>query len=204
MVESSGSYILVGAFHETLELCHAAQLNLIGVIDNELVDSFCGLPILGTDSDAAEIAAKHPGASLILTPDFPVVREKLEALYSALSFKLPQVSHPNASVSNTAQIGAGTTISNFCAVTSNVTLGKCCRLNLRASVMHDSTIGDFTTIAPSATILGRVSIGKRCYIGANATILPTVTIGDDCTIGAGAVVTKDVGPGNTIKGVPAK
>ena len=41
-------------------------------------------------------------------------------------------------------------------------------------------------------------------IGANATILPGVRLGRGCVVGAGAVVTKDVPPGMTVIGNPAK
>ena len=41
-------------------------------------------------------------------------------------------------------------------------------------------------------------------LGANATILPGVTLGRGCIVGAGAVVTKDVPPGVTVAGNPAK
>lgn len=41
-------------------------------------------------------------------------------------------------------------------------------------------------------------------IGANATILPGLKLGKGCFIGAGAVVTRDVKPGVTVVGNPAK
>ncbi len=41
-------------------------------------------------------------------------------------------------------------------------------------------------------------------IGANATILPGLKLGRGCVIGAGSVVTKDVPPGVTVVGNPAK
>jgi maltose O-acetyltransferase len=46
-------------------------------------------------------------------------------------------------------------------------------------------------------------IGQDVRIGSNATILP-VKIGDGAIIGAGSVVTKDVPPGATVVGNPAK
>ncbi len=41
-------------------------------------------------------------------------------------------------------------------------------------------------------------------IGANATIVCGVTIGEGATVGAGAVVTKDVPPGESVVGNPAR
>jgi maltose O-acetyltransferase len=49
-----------------------------------------------------------------------------------------------------------------------------------------------------------VSIGANVLIGAAAIILPGVTVGDDAIVGAGAVVTRDVRPGATVVGNPAR
>jgi acetyltransferase-like isoleucine patch superfamily enzyme len=48
-----------------------------------------------------------------------------------------------------------------------------------------------------------VTVGENAKIGANATILPGVSIGGNSLIGAGSVVTKDVTPGEIVKGSPA-
>ena len=47
-------------------------------------------------------------------------------------------------------------------------------------------------------------LGNNIYVGAGAKIIGKVTIGDGARIGANAVVTKDVPPGCTAVGVPAK
>jgi acetyltransferase-like isoleucine patch superfamily enzyme len=49
-----------------------------------------------------------------------------------------------------------------------------------------------------------VRIGRNVWIGTNVVVLPGVCIGDGAVIGAGAVVTKNVPPGETWCGVPAR
>ncbi len=49
-----------------------------------------------------------------------------------------------------------------------------------------------------------VTIGDDVWIGGGAIILPGVTVGGGAIIGAGAVVTRDVAPGVTVAGNPAR
>lgn len=83
-------------------------------------------------------------------------------------------------------------------------------------------IGDNTQIGPMVQILTAdhprdaatrdsgaefgqpIHIGRNVWIGGGAIILPGVTLGDDVVVGAGAVVTRDVAPGLTVAGNPAR
>jgi len=49
-----------------------------------------------------------------------------------------------------------------------------------------------------------VFIEHNCWLGVNAVVLKGVRIGHHSTVGANAVVTRDVPPGSTVAGVPAK
>ena len=49
-----------------------------------------------------------------------------------------------------------------------------------------------------------VTVGSDVWIGAGALVLPGVTVGDGAVVGAGAVVTRDVAPGATVVGNPAR
>lgn len=49
-----------------------------------------------------------------------------------------------------------------------------------------------------------IRIGDDVWIGAGALVLPRVTVGDGAILGAGAVVTRDVAPGVTVVGNPAR
>ena len=51
---------------------------------------------------------------------------------------------------------------------------------------------------------GPITIGDRVFLGQRCIVLGGVTIGDGATVGAHAVVTKDVAPGQTVVGVPAR
>jgi acetyltransferase-like isoleucine patch superfamily enzyme len=47
-------------------------------------------------------------------------------------------------------------------------------------------------------------VRRRASIGSGAVILGGVSIGENALVGAGAVVTRDVGPGEVVAGVPAR
>ncbi len=51
---------------------------------------------------------------------------------------------------------------------------------------------------------GPITIGDRVFLGQRCVVLGGVTIGDGATVGAHAVVTRDVAPGQTVVGVPAR
>jgi len=106
----------------------------------------------------------------------------------------------------------------------NISLGDGVFLNFNCVILDvvEVVIGDGTQIGPAVQIyaadhprdaetrktgleFGRpVRIGKDVWIGGGAIILPGVTIGDGAVIGAGSVVTRDVGPGVTVAGNPAR
>ena len=101
-------------------------------------------------------------------------------------------------------IGEGACLSPFVTLTSNIKIGRCFHANLYCYIAHDCVIGDFVTIAPGAQINGNITICDHAYIGSNAVVRQGLTIGAGSTVGMGAVVTRDVPPGVTVVGNPAR
>lgn len=196
--------IIVGAFHEMIELCEDCGFQIVGIIDNQYTGDYNGIPILGTDDDASRLYHDYSDCNIVITPDLPKVREKLVALYAQVGYQFATVISPKAIISHSAKIGQGTVIQACVNVSASSTIGDFVKLNTYANIMHDDVVGNYATIAPNAVLLGYVHVGESSYIGANSTILPHISIGDGATVGAGAVVTKDVNDNVIVKGVPAK
>ena len=110
---------------------------------------------------------------------------------------------------DSVEVGEGALISPFVTLTSNIRIGRHFQANIYSYVEHDCVIGDFVTFAPRVACNGNIHIGDHAYIGTGAVIrqgLPgkPLRIGEGAVVGMGAVVTRDVEPGTTVVGVPAR
>lgn len=196
--------ILVGAFHEIIELCELRGFKVIGIFDPNVSGTYHGYPILGNDEDADRLVKEFIKVPVIIVPDDPATRRRLSRYYCGIGYQIATLISPYARWAASASLGEGVVVQSGCNVSSCVRLGSLVRLNTNANIMHDCEVGDYSTVAPNAVLLGHVHVGVACYIGANATILPHCKIGDCATVGAGAVVTKDVQAGTIVVGNPAR
>jgi UDP-2-acetamido-3-amino-2,3-dideoxy-glucuronate N-acetyltransferase len=121
-------------------------------------------------------------------------------------------------VGRDVQMGDGCVIGSNCYVGHGSMLGHFCHLNHGVFLPNGSQLGDRVFLGPNVTCTDdkhpRVNNADYCAqppvieddvsIGAGATILPGIRLGKGCMVAAGAVVTRDVPPGETWAGVPAR
>lgn len=196
--------IIVGAFHEIIELVEDLNFKIIGLIDCEKTVEYRNYPIIANDNTAQRLPIQMREIPLIITPDIPSLRKRLKEIYSNYGFVFQTLISTYSKISKSAIIGNGVVIKEGVNVSAQVKICDFVKLNTNCNIMHDSVIGDYTTIAPNAVVLGNVTIGKLCYIGSNATILPNINICDNVVVGAGALVTKNISISGTYIGQPAR
>lgn len=119
------------------------------------------------------------------------------ALFASIIF--PDVTSASnlAGCRNSVFIGA-------CSISHNVTLGNDVLVQGFAIVGHDVNVGNGCSIGNHAFVGGHAKLDPFCTIHPHAVVLPHVVVGEGAVVGAGTVVIKDVPPGATVFGVPAK
>jgi putative colanic acid biosynthesis acetyltransferase WcaF len=80
-------------------------------------------------------------------------------------------------------------------------------IGARATIAQEAYLStgshDFTK-SEMPLVTAKITVGEDAFVGARAFVLPGITIGARSIVGACAVVTKDVMPGQTVAGNPAR
>lgn len=124
------------------------------------------------------------------------------------------------------RVGDGTRIGTFVEIQRGAVVGASCKIQSHTFICDGVRIEDAVFVGHGVTFvndrrpratnrhgalqtgedweLQRTVVERGAAIGSGATVLGGVRIGSGATVGAGAVVTRDVEPGATVAGNPAR
>ena len=163
------------------------------------------IPVLSL-ADAVE---RFPTAMIAAGIGNPSAREAVTTRAVRLGLRPASLVHPRVEKSQWVTLGAGVVICAGTILTTNIRLGDHVQINLDCTIGHDVDLEVYATLAPGVHVSGWVKLGRLAYVGTGAVIIngtqeQPLVVGDDAIVGAGACVTRSVGAGVTVVGVPAK
>ena len=203
-----------GSARETLALLRDIQRHEHGVWDfhgfvaphdpepgllERLSAPFLGYP--------AALTTDHPHARdwcFVVGIGNPRYRRSMDDVLTREGLQPTTLVHPTVLIGDDVTIGAGSTICANSVLTTNIRIGVSAQINIGCVVAHDARIGDYLTLAQGVNIAGNVTIGDDVTLHTQAAVDRGLRLGSGCVIGSGAVVTRDIEPGVTAVGVPAR
>lgn len=165
--------------------------------------TFEGVPILGTVDETLDLLSKEP-IWFHCTIGKNHIRKSMFEKAAARNFKPATFVHPSVLVASGVPLGPGTYIAPGAIICPRACIARGVIVNMHVSVGHDSRLDDFSQAAPGCRITGQCSVGELAFLGANASLMPGTNVGAKSTVGANSFVIKDVEPGTSVMGSPAR
>jgi len=208
--------LLVGAgglARETLAACRATNAahnapvwNVLGMLDDnperhgEIVD---GVPVLGP----AEAVHEYRSAQVVLCTASSRNQTSRRTIARRLGIETERygtVVHPMASVAPGVEVGSGSILLAFTAITAPQRIGGHVVLMPHCTVTHDDQVSDYVTFASRVALAGNVTVGEATYLGSGCLVREGLTIGEHAVIGMGSVVLDNVPAYEVWVGNPAR
>lgn len=207
------SVVIIGAGgfgREVLDIVDAiaadgVDLEPIGFVDDGEVNpdvlARLGAEVLG---GAGVLADLPRGTRYVVAVGSAPVRRLLVGRAEEAGLTPITLVHPSATQGRDVEIGTGSIICAGVRMTTNIRIGMHCHVNLNSTIGHDSVLDDFVSINPLVAISGNVRVCEDTMLGTGSAVLQGLAVGPGVAVGGGAVVVKDVQPGQTVVGIPAK
>ena len=114
--------------------------------------------------------------------------------------KIPQLG--NVVIEDDVEIGCNVCVDR--ATFGSTTIRRGTKIDNLVQIAHNDLIGQDVIITGQVGFAGSVTVGDRAMFGGQSGVVDHITIGTGAKIGAATPVTKDVRPGETVWGFPAR
>ena len=131
-------------------------------------------------------------------------RHKVRCELEARGARMGTLVSPNVIYATSPFTSKNSLFLGVCSISNDVVLGDDLLIQSFACIGHDVRIGNGVTVSSHAFVGGNATLEPFCTIHPHAVVLPHVTIGEGAVVGAGSVVIRNVAPGTTVFGAPAK
>lgn len=111
---------------------------------------------------------------------------------------------PLANVRSSIEHLQGVLIFSFVFVSVDVALSDFVTLQHYTCLGHDSSVGKWSHMGSYSTITGYSILEEEVHLQTRATVVPHKKVGKGAMVGASSLVIKNVKPGKTVFGMPAR
>ena len=186
------------SYHDDLEIAAYGDDN-----PQQTTDHIDGVPVFG-QKDLLNFAKQNNIKLAITAIGNNTVRAEKFNLLKNTGFQMISIVHPQALIDTKVSYGDNVIIEMGTAIHTHSKIGNNVFLGGDALIGHHNVIGDHVLVGGNVSFGGSVVVEDYVSLGVGASIKPGIRLGKGSVIGVGAAVIKDVEPGTTVVGVPAK
>ncbi|NMO18130.1 acetyltransferase [Pyxidicoccus fallax] len=163
-----------------------------------------GLPVMGTTEELPRL--RERGIEGAFAPiGNNAVRTRLLDRVRAAGLRTPNFVHASVITASKPRPDAGIYILAGTVIMPLVQIGEFVMISMGVKIAHHTTLERGVFLSTGVNVGAGIHVGERAFLGIGSTVVTKVrSVGADAMVGAGAVVLKDVPPGITVVGVPAR
>ncbi|MFL2770376.1 MAG: UDP-3-O-(3-hydroxymyristoyl)glucosamine N-acyltransferase [Rhodospirillaceae bacterium] len=143
------------------------------------------------------------GAAVVIHPGTRIGQDGFGFSFDSLAGrhrKVPQLGR--VIINEDVEIGANTTIDR--GTLTDTIIGQGCRIDNQVQIGHNVIVGQRCIIVSQAGLSGSCVVGDDVVIAGQVGLADHVTVGPKAQIAAKSGVMRDIAPGSTVMGYPAK